>query len=177
MRNRESSPIFDRLPGHFRIRDANQGRPLEALMGLFTDELQIVEQDIDQLYDNWFVETCEPWALPYIAALVGARPMRDIGEDQAGLLRAYVANVLQYRQAKGTVAAIEQVARDVTGWPVFAVEFFERLATSQNVDHVRPAAPAFADIRNATAARRAHGPFSTACHAAAAGRPDSWSGR
>lgn len=177
MHERQTLPIFDRLPSHFRTRDAAQGRPLEALMGLFTGELQLLERDVDQLYDNWFVETCEPWVLPYLAALVGARPMREIGEDRAGLLRAYVANILQYRQAKGTAAAIEQVARDVTGWPVLAVEFFQLLAASQNVNHVRPDAVAFADVRDAAAARRAHGPFSAAAHAAAAGPADGWSGR
>jgi hypothetical protein len=176
MHNRTPADLFQRLPGHFRTRDAVEGRPLEALMGVFREELGILEQDIDQLYDNWFVETCEPWVLPYIAALVGATPMRDIGEDQAGLLRAYIANVLQYRQAKGTAAVVEQVARDVSGWPVVAVEFFQRVATSQNVNHIRPMAPAFAHVRNASA-RISRSPFSAMAHSAAAGSPDGWAGR
>ncbi len=177
MRNRVPADLFQRLPGHFRTRDAAEGRPLEALMGVFSAELGILEQDIDQLYDNWFVETCEPWALPYIAGLVGASPMRDIGADQAGLLRAYIANVLQYRQAKGAAAVVEQVARDVSGWPVVAVEFFQRVAASQNVNHVRPGTPAFADVRNAAAARISRSPFSKMAHSPAAGAPNGWSGR
>ncbi len=177
MHNRDPADLFQRLPGHFRTRDAAEGRPLESLMGVLREELGILEQDIDQLYDNWFIETCEPWALPYIAALVGATPMRDIGADQAGLLRAYIANVLQYRQAKGTAAVVEQVARDVSGWPVVAVEFFQRVTTSQNVNHIRPKAAAFADVRNAAAARISRSPFSTMAHSAAAGTPDGWAGR
>jgi hypothetical protein len=145
-------------------------------MGLFAEELGYLEQDIDQLYDNWFVETCEPWVLPYIAALVGASPMREIGTDQAGLLRAYIANLLQYRQAKGTAAVIEQVARDVSGWSVVAVEFFQRLATAQHVNQIRRHVPVFADLRNA-AARSSRSPFSSMAHAAAAGPPAGWSGR
>ncbi len=177
MRDRLSADLYQRLPGHFRIRDAEEGRPLEALMGILGDELQILERDLDQLYDNWFVETCEPWALPYIAALIGARPMREIGEDRAGQLRAYVANILQYRQAKGTAAVVEQVARDVSGWPVVAVEFFQRLAASQHMNHIRPDAPAFLDIRNSARARTSRSPFSTLPHAAAAGQPEGWTGR
>lgn len=161
MHNHVPADLFQRLPGHFRTRDADQGRPLEALMGIFRQELGLLERDIEQLYDNWFVETCEPWALPYIAALIGASPMRDIGSDQAGLLRGYIANVLANRQAKGTAAVAEQVAREVSGWPVVAVEFFQRVATSQNVNHVRRKATAFADVRNAAAARRSRSPFST----------------
>lgn len=176
MRNRPARPLFELLPQHLRSRDAEVGRPLEALTALLAEELRIVEQDIDQLYDNWFIETCEPWAVPYIAALVGARGLRDIGRGEAGL-RSFIANTLGYRQAKGTAAALEQMARDVTGWPVVAVEFFQRLAWSQNVNHVRPDAPGFASVRDAEAARAAHGPFDPACHVAAAGPASGWSGR
>jgi hypothetical protein len=176
MRNRPPRALFELLPQHLRNRDAEVGRPLEALAGLFADELQIVEQDIDQLYDNWFIETCEPWAVPYIAALVGARGLRDIGLGEAGL-RSFIANTLGYRQAKGTAAALEQMARDVTGWPMVAVEFFQRLVWSQNVNHVRPEAPGFASVRDAEAARAAHGPFETACHVAGAGPAAGWAGR
>ena len=176
MRNRPARALFELLPQHLRVRDAEVGRPLEALTGLLAEELRIVEQDIDQLYDNWFIETCEPWAVPYIAALVGARGLRDIGGGEAGL-RSFIANTLGYRQAKGTAAALEQMARDVTGWPVVAVEFFQRLAWSQNVNHVRPDAPGIASVRDSEGARAAHGPFETACHLAGAGPAAGYAGR
>lgn len=176
MRNRPARLLFELLPQHLRNRDAEVGWPLEALTALLAEELRIVEQDIDQLYDNWFIETCEPWAVPYIAALVGARGLRDIGGGEAGL-RSFIANTLGYRQAKGTAAALEQMARDVTGWPVVAVEFFQKLVWSQNVNHVRPDAPGIASVRDAEAARAAHGPFETACHTAGAGPAAGWAGR
>lgn len=176
MRDRPSQPLFDLLPQHHRNRDPEFGRQLEALTALLGEELAVVERDIDQLYDNWFIETCEPWVVPYIAALVGARVLRDIGGGEAGL-RSFIANTLGYRQAKGTAAALEQMARDVTGWPVVAVEFFQRLIWSQNVNHVRPEALGTASIRDAEAARAAHGPFERACHSAAAGPARGWAGR
>ena len=92
-------------------------------------------------------------------------------------LRSYIANTLGYRQAKGTAAAIEQIARDVTGWPIVAVEFFQKLIWSQHVNHVRPGALGTASIRDAEAARLTEGAFGTACHSAAAGPADSLSGR
>lgn len=177
MHNREPGDLFQRLPSHFRTRDAEQGRPLQGLMEIMRAELGILERDIDQLYDDWFVETCEPWGLPYIAELIGARPMREVGVDQAGLLRGYIANVLRNRQAKGTAAAVEQVAREVSGWPVLSVEFFQRLAMTQHVNHVRDDAAVFVDVRDSAGARASRGPFSTQCHAPAAGRPDDWAGR
>lgn len=176
MHERPAVSLIDLLPQHLRNRDAAEGQALEALMGLLGEELAKVERDIDQLYDNWFIESCEPWVIPYIGALIGARPMRSFGGNEVGL-RSYIANTLGYRQAKGTAAALEQIARDVTGWPVVAVEFFQRLIWSQHVNHVRPDAFGTASIRDAEAARLSEGPFGSACHSAAAGPADGASGR
>jgi len=174
--NRPPVPLIELLPQHLRNRDASEGRALEALMGLLAGELAVVERDLDQLYDNWFIESCEPWVIPYIGALIGARPMRSFGAGEVGL-RSYIANTLGYRQAKGTAAALEQIARDVTGWPVVAVEFFQKLIWSQHVNHVRPDALGTASIRDAEAARLSEGAFGAACHSAAAGPADGASGR
>jgi hypothetical protein len=174
--DRPPAALIELLPQHLRNRDAGEGRALEALMGLLGEELAKVERDLDQLYDNWFIESCEPWVIPYIGALIGARPMRSFGAGEVGL-RSYIANTLGYRQAKGTAAALEQVARDVTGWPVVAVEFFQRLIWSQHVNHVRPGAAGAASVRDAEAARLSESPFSDACHSAAAGVADGAAGR
>ncbi|HEY0012019.1 MAG TPA: hypothetical protein VGB79_04110 [Allosphingosinicella sp.] len=176
MHDRPAVPLLELLPQHLRNRDAGEGRALEALMGLLGEDLARVERDIDQLYDNWFIETCEPWVVHYIGALIGARPMRSFGGNEVGL-RSYIANTLSYRQAKGTAAALEQVARDVTGWPVVAVEFFQRLIWSQNVNHVRPDALGTASVRDAEAARLSGGAFGAGSRTAAAGPADGASGR
>ena len=162
MRDRSQDRLYDLLPGHHRARDAAEGRPLQALMRLLTEELNVVEDDLDQLYDNWFIETCEPWAIPYVGALVGARQLRPFGET-GGALRAHVA--------------LEQLARDVTGWPAVAVEFFQRLIVSQNLNHVRPAAFATASLHDAEAARLTGGAFGQACRTGAAGPAAGRSGR
>jgi hypothetical protein len=176
MYNRPAPDLYGLLPDHLRNRDAEEGRPLQALMQLLAAELQLVEQDVDQLYDNWFIESCEQWVIPYLAELVGAQPLHVFGRNEGGI-RSYVANILGYRQAKGTAAAIEQIARDATGWPVLSVEFFLKLATSQHLNHIRPEATAFASIRNAEAARQAHLPFDSMCHAAGVGDVVGFAGR
>ena len=79
MHNRPPVPLIELLPQHLRNRDAGEGRALEALMGLLAGELAVVERDLDQLYDNWFIESCEPWVIPYLGVLIGARPMRSFG--------------------------------------------------------------------------------------------------
>ena len=158
-----STRLFDLLPAVYRVRDHAQGDPLRALLAVIGREVDRVEADIGALYDNWFIETCDAWVVPYIGDLLGVRGLAAT-RDATFSPRAYVANTLAYRRRKGTAAVLEQLARDLTGWPARAVEFFARLATTQHVNHVRPAAPATLDIRSAYAMQLVGTPFETAMH-------------
>ncbi|WP_287964463.1 hypothetical protein [Diaphorobacter sp.] len=143
--------LYQLLPAIHRLRDAEQGLPLRALLAVIEQELTALEADTARLYDNWFIETCDEWTVPYIGDLVGARPIRPV--PSAGVsARAWVANTLAYRRRKGTALVLEQLARDVTGWPAAAVEFFQRLATTQHMNHVRLASAATASVRDAARA-------------------------
>ena len=51
--------IYDLLPSIYRIRDKEQGEPLKALLEIIGEQIELVEQDIEQLYSNWFIETCD----------------------------------------------------------------------------------------------------------------------
>ncbi len=157
--------LFKLLPAIYRLRDAEQGEPLRALLGVIEGELERVEKDIAILYDNWFIETCDEWVVPYIGDLLGVRPIRPV--PSAGVsARAYVANTIAYRRRKGTAVVLEQLARDVTGWPARAAEFFQRLATAQHMNHVRFAPRFTASVRDAGAAELAGGPFDPFAHTA-----------
>ena len=136
-------------------------------------ELERIEADIARLYDNWFIETCDEWVVPYIGDLLGVRPIRAI--ESAGVsARAYVANTIAYRRRKGTAVVLEQLARDTTGWPARAVEFFTRLATTQHMNHVRLAPTATPGVRDAAAAELADGAVrSVRAHARSAQHRDA----
>lgn len=128
--------LYDLLPAALRARDAGVGEPLRALLGVLSAELGAIETDIETTWDNWFVETCEEWLVPYLGDALGVPGLRDV--DATGFsLRAYVANTLERRRRKGTIAATEQLARDVTGYPARAVEMFAVTATTAAVDHAR----------------------------------------
>src|ERR1700735_2511026 len=125
-----SSPSTDRLyqllPAVYRIRDSAQGQPLRALLSLVQQIYDTVEQDILGLYENWFIETCAEWVVPYIGDLLSVRPLYAANADTFSA-RAYVANTLDFRRRKGTAAMLEQLALDVTGWPAHVVEYFALL--------------------------------------------------
>ena len=160
--------LYNLLPAIYRIRDANDGgQSLRALMAVLESEFTRLEQDIDGLYDDWFIETCAEWVVPYIGDLLCVRNLHS-GENSGGAFsrRAYVANTLSYRRRKGTAPVLEQLAHDVTGWPAHAVEFFERLITTQHLNHVRLQSLATVDLCNANQLELLGGPFETATHTA-----------
>jgi len=128
--------LYKLLPAVYRIRDADQGEPLRALLALISEEMNGVEADITGLYENWFIETADEWVVPYIGDLLGVRGLTTINST-AFSQRSYVANTLFYRRRKGTAYILEQLAKDVTGWPAHVVEFFEVLDWTQNVNHIR----------------------------------------
>jgi hypothetical protein len=171
--------LYELLPALYRIRDAERGEPLKALLSVMAEQIAVVEEDIDQLYENWFIETCEEWLVPYIGDLLGVRPLHQAGTDVFSL-RAYVANTLAYRRRKGTVAVLEELARDVTGWPAKAVEFFELLATSQHLNHLRLDKRASLQVCGRGARDGLEllgGPFEKAAHTAEVRRIESGRGR
>jgi len=158
--------LYHLLPAIQRIRDSGQGEPLRALMGIIEEEFQRLERDMDDLHADWFIETCAEWVVPYLGDLLGVRSLHTVGSAGIFSLRPYVANTLRYRRRKGTAPVLEQLARDLTGWPARAVEFFERLATSQHMNHVRLHAPTTPDLRRAGQLELLDGPFEAATHSA-----------
>jgi hypothetical protein len=134
--------LFALLPALYRLRDAQlaqaqQPGPLQSLLLLVGEQLAVIEEDLDQLYDNQFIETCAPWVIPYIGDLIGYRPVKGVAPAVASP-RAEVAHTVSFRRRKGTALVLEQLARDATGWGAHAVEFFQLLATTQYMNHVRP---------------------------------------
>jgi hypothetical protein len=168
--------LYRLLPAVYRLRDSAQGEPLRALLAVIVSELGRVEGDIARLYDNWFIETCDEWVVPYLGDLLGVRGLT--GGLTSGLTqRGLVANALAYRRAKGTAAVLERLARDVSGWPAKAVEFFQLLALTQHVNHVRPAAGGTANLRGADRLELFDGPFEDVAHTAEVRHADNGRGR
>ncbi|MDR2154280.1 MAG: hypothetical protein LBE78_04545 [Burkholderiaceae bacterium] len=169
--------LYALLPAVYRLRDARQpGQPLRALMAAFAQEFAALEENIEQLYDDQFIETCAAWVAPYIGDLIGYRPLHGVAPKVASP-RAEVANTIAYRRRKGTALMLEQLAQDVTGWPAHAVEFFQRLATTQYMKHIRLQAPATANLRDLPAAWREGGAFTRFAHTPEMRRPETGTGR
>src|SRR5581483_2449461 len=123
--------LYRLLPSLYRQSDQNQGYALWALMNALESEFQLLEADMDGLYDNWFIETVQEWVVSYIGDLLG---VYDFSEQKNLFFRQRrrVANTIGYRRRKGLPAILEHVAQDVTGWPARVGEYRQLLATTQH---------------------------------------------
>jgi hypothetical protein len=155
--------LYNLLPAIYRIRDIKQGEQMRAFMAGLESEFLRLEADIDALYDNWFIETCDQWAIPYIAELVGITGISE-QEKVFATQRREVANAIAYRRRKGLIATLEHILQDVTGWPVHAVEYEQRLARTQHLAHLRLNQGRVADLHQTTALASLSGPFDAIAH-------------
>ena len=194
----EREKLYSLLPAILRERDAAEGFPLRALVEIMEGQVDAIEADIEQLGRNAFVETAEPWAIPYIGALVGTSLLagdsrvQDAATAEAlfpdlegpsfvppvGLRsRSDTLKTVYYRRRKATLPMLEELARDVTGWAAHAVEFFERLVWAQWVrNRLRMHALATPDLRSVEAMDRIEGPFDPTCRTVDVRAPTQFEG-
>ena len=160
--------LYSLLPAVYRIRDAqiaeqqfgdpSQPGPLKALLAVIAEQTAVLEDNLDQLYDDLFIETCAEWVVPYIGDLVGSRGTQ-VFPGSSFTERGFVANTIGYRRRKGTAAVLEQLARDVTDWPASVVEYYKLLATTQYMNHIRMDNLAVASLRDSLALEAIKTPF------------------
>ncbi|MFC5569089.1 hypothetical protein ACFPN1_03280 [Lysobacter yangpyeongensis] len=152
--NFDQHKLMSLLPAFQRLRDGQIAQelglaagPLQELLALMAEQIAVIEEDLEQLQDDAFIETCAEWAVPYIGDLIGYRALYGVASRVANA-RAEVAHTIAYRRRKGTATVLEQLARDVTDWNACAVEFFQRLITTQYMNHRRVWVHAAPDLRN-----------------------------
>lgn len=166
--------LFAKLPAIYQIRDAEQGgHSLRALLRVIAEQVGHSQEDIQQLYANWFVETCEPWVVPYIGELVGIQTTQGLIEhpevhadrsrqrEQLMFPRREVAKAVNYHRRKGTLSVLEDLANDIANWPARAVEFHTNVARFASVREQDPVSGRFADLRGHQLMAHVGTPFDT----------------
>jgi hypothetical protein len=164
--------LYNLLPAIYRIKDAEQGEPLRALLNVIAEQVNIVEEDIVQLYENWFIETAQDWAVPYIADLIGYESVAEAGEPSSSgaeinrvlVPRREVANTLRSRRRKGTLALLEELAQNVANYPGRAVEFYKLLSYFQPLNHLHLERGRSVDVRDMNRLDLLDSPFDKLAH-------------
>jgi hypothetical protein len=182
--------LWNLLPAVYRAQDTDQfgaNGPLRELVNRIGAQAAVLRRGIDRLWDDQSIETCDDWVIPYIGDLLGTRLVSSL--DPAGQ-RLDVFKTIYYRRRKGTVAILEEIAANITGWDGKIVEFFRRLGRTRHgfdppiglaynaADDVaqlqsaegltgaltRTQIGGFADLRNVAGALKAHTAFDEYFH-------------
>lgn len=128
--------LYERLPEIYRIRDAEQQPPgqLKSYISLVEEAFGEIHKNIESLYHDFFIETCDDWVIPYIGDLLGTSHL----SGDHWTLRADVADTIALRRRKGTLGAIELLTYILTQWGVHCVELRESMVWNQHLNHQRP---------------------------------------
>ncbi|MEU2130720.1 hypothetical protein [Streptomyces sp. NPDC018352] len=191
--SREPDGLADLLPQWHRLRDAEEGEPLRALLAVMAEQLDRVRDGVEQGYEDLFVETAAPWVLPYLGDLVGYRTLpgyervlapglrgaTTAGLEQAIAPRRDVAATVANRRRKGTLHLLEEISEQVANWPARAVELSRLVSHQQPVKLYADGAGhrigrgRTADLRDGAALDLAGGPFGSVSRAVDVRRADS----
>jgi hypothetical protein len=178
--------LWNLLPAIYRTLDSdvfNSNGPLHELVNRIGAQGAILRRSIDRLWEDQSIESCDDWVISYIGDLLATNLVASLN---ARGQRLDVAKTIYYRRRKGTVAILEEIAADITGWDARVVEFFRRLGRTRHgldpeivVPGVDPVDDrilqlaeglvgswtntnigGWADLRNAYGASQAQSPFS-----------------
>ena len=122
--------LYSRLPAHYRQRDAERNLPMLALLRVIGTQASLLRQNLDDLWDDFFIETCEDWVVPYLGALLGTRLLANpVGQSN----RLDVWNTVAWRRSRGTPRMLQSLSPAIAGWPAGLAEFYRNLVWSQNM--------------------------------------------
>ncbi|GAA2734029.1 hypothetical protein [Streptomyces nogalater] len=189
--DRRPDRLADLLPRRHRLRDAEEGEPLRALLAVIGEQLDRVRDGVRQGYEDLFVETAAPWVLPYLGDLVGYRTLPGYERvlttglhegGRAALAEAVaprrdVAATVAQRRRKGTLHLLEELSDRVADWPARAVELSRHVAHTQPVrlqdTGRRTERGRLLDLGDGSALAVAGGPFATTSRTVDVRRADS----
>src|ERR1043166_8312744 len=164
--------LWQLVPEVYRNEDGLAANPgvLRRIVELIGAEAAQSRREIDRLWEDQHVETCDDWTVHYIGDLVGARLVSS--HDRRGR-RVDVANAVKFRRRRGTPDLLDALVRAMSGWDVVLVEGFRRLALTRHRLDAAPRAAGFftgtltggtADLRSPAGSEVGDGPFDEYFH-------------
>lgn len=154
--------LYRLVPPIYRALDeaADPGGRLRAFLAVVGEQVNLLEDDLARWYDNWFIETCDDWVVPYLGDLVGytsaAAERYDPTNPEVAINKAVayprreIADTIALRRRKGTLALLEELSRRIVGWPARAVEYRRFVAGTIGVSTYRPPAVQLRNTRDST---------------------------
>ncbi len=174
--------LYDALPAMYRVpdepvpvapgtADAVRGQ-LHRFVGVLAAPLAVLQQSIEELQADLFIDTAHDRIIPHLAAMVGTQLVFPDADSNRRDVRGTVA----WRRRKGTPAALEEMGAELTAQPVVLQEGWKRILLAQDLDLVRQERVAV-DLRPAVVAEQGSGPLDALAHAVDVRRISATTGR
>ncbi len=118
--------IWALVPEVYRNADglAERSGRLRALVEILAGQAAVARRSVDRLWADTRADEADDWAIPYIGALIGARPVNALNRAAQ---RANLGRTILYRRRQGTVRLTELLADDIADWDAIASEGFLRV--------------------------------------------------
>lgn len=166
-----SELLYNLIPEIYRKKDFDK-KELASFLKIIGEQAGVLRQNMDDLWYDFFIETCHDWVIPYIGDLLGTNLIfNDVARNKVD-----VRNTIPWRRRKGTLAGLEDIAKGITGWNAHAVELFNLLTWSQNVNHVKLDKLFTPDLKNIFLLEKLNSAYDTVPHTADIRNPSQHQG-
>jgi len=131
---KQGEALYHIVPALYRNRDTGDLKKYFDSSGLLLDQMHatLVQRLADNFPDNPIDGSlaCQDWLLPYFAELLDVRLVSPLVKGQ----RDEVANAVRWRQGKGTLRVIEEIAQAIGQLEVVMQEGWKRVGRTPRVN-------------------------------------------
>ena len=101
--------LYSLLPAIYQDYDSRkENNVLYEFLKIIASQVAAIRKDIDGLLNNFFINSSEEWAIPYIADLIAAKIVPNSSLNS----RLDVQNTMRWRKLKGTQAGLVELLRN-----------------------------------------------------------------
>src|SRR5829696_1410976 len=121
--------LYSLLPAIYQEYDAKENNVLHEFLKIIASQAAAVRQDIEGLLNNFFINSCEQWVIPYIADLIAAKVVPNSSLNS----RLDVQNTIRWRKVKGTQMGLLDLIRNTINGNAKVKEAFRYCSTSPHL--------------------------------------------
>ena len=134
LKSEQGDVLYQIVPALYRNRDTGDLKKYFTASGLLLDQVlaTLKQRYADNFPDNPLDDSqgCQDWLLPYFADLLDIRLVSPLLEGR----RDEVANAVRWRQGKGTLWVVEEVAQAIGQLEVVLQEGWKRVAATPRLN-------------------------------------------
>jgi hypothetical protein len=128
--------LYSLLPAIYKEYDAEENNILQEFLKIIASPAAALRRDIDGLLNDFFINSCEDWVIPYIGDLIAAKFVPNSSLNS----RLDVQNTIHWRKLKGTRIGLEDLIRNTVNANAKVKEAFKFCSSSPHLGFTKNSA-------------------------------------